>query len=250
MRRVVVLWMLAGCGRLGFDARADVTGDGPHVSDGPGAGDGPDSDIGSGSGSGGLVQGSLVATGAGPVTVTLQSPTLGGTLLVATIGVNILTGFATPTGWQTNATGTTNGACVSVIATQPNAPAGQTSVTFTVGAGVPVAVQVTEWQGTGGFDGAGFVGSTTPVTTLSVSTMQPDTTAGDLAIGTFCEDTNLPTFAAAPAWSELGHFQNTSAAPSLFAEYATNAPATTVTATATTTASAKYAGTIITVHVP
>jgi hypothetical protein len=246
MRRAVVLVMLAGCGRLGFDARTDVTGDGPLAGDAAGQSDGPGSGIGSGSG--GLVQGSPVMTGAGSVVVMLPSPTLGGTLLVATIGANVLTSFATPSGWQTNVTGMTNGACNSVIATEPNAPAGQTSLTFSVAAGVPVTVQVTEWQGTTGFDSGGFVGGTTPVTALSVATMLPDSTAGDLAIATFCEDTNMPVFLAGAGWAQLGQLQTTSSAPSLLAEYATNQPATTVTATASTTASAKYAATIITLH--
>ena len=249
MRLAVVVSMLAACGRFGFDARTDVTGDASRASDGQqgdGAGSGPGSGLGSGSG--GLVQGSPAATGTASVTVTLPQPTQGGTLLVATIGVNVLTGFTTPSGWQTNATGTTNGACVSVIATEPNAPAGQTTLTFTVAAGVPMTVQVTEWQSSGSFDSGGFIGGTTPVTTLTVSTMLPDSTAGDLAVATFCEDTNLPTFSAGSGWSELGQLHNTSSAPSLFAEYATNAPAATITATATTAASAKYAATIITVH--
>jgi len=238
--------MLAACGRFGFDAREDVTGDAPLAGDSAAPGDG--SGAGVGSGSGGLLQGTPVATGTASVTVTLPQATRGGTLLVASIGVNVLTSFATPNGWQTNATGTTNGACVSVIATEPNAPAGQTTLTFTVAAGVPMTVQVTEWQSNGGFDSGGFAGGTTPVTTLSVSTMLPDSTAGDLAIASFCEDTNLPTFAAGSGWSELGQLQNTSSSPSLFTEYATNAPAATVTATATTPASAKYAATIVTIH--
>jgi len=248
MRLAVVLVTLAACGRFGFDARTDVTGDAQRTDDAVATGDGSGSGSGLGSGAGGLVQGSPVATGTTNVVVTLPNPTLGGTLLVATIGVNVLTSFAAPNGWQTNATGTTNGACVSVIATEANAPAGQTMLTFSVAAGVPMTVQVTEWQGVGGFDSGGFAGGTTPVTAISVSTMMADSTAGDLAVATFCEDANLPMFTAGTGWAQLGQLQNTSSAPSLLGEYATNAAATTVTATATTAASAKYAATIVTIH--
>lgn len=250
MRLVVVVAMLAGCGRLGFDPRG-ATGDG-----GPGDGAQPRGDgtqqQGDGAGSSDLlVQVSGVVEMTGPTTVTLPSPTAAGTLLVASIGVNNLTGVSPPSGWQINANGSVSGACVAAVATDVSGTAGRQTFMFTAPAGAPVTLMISEWRGIplgNAFDTAGFGGGTTPTTTLTITTLAADSVAGDLAIAAFCADTNTPTFTAGAGWTELGQATNTASSPSLLSEYQANEPAQKITATASSNVTAKYAAVIVTLH--
>ena len=245
MRPAVVLVMLAACGRLGFDARTDVTGDAPHAGDGTQQGDG------AGSANGLLVQVSSVDETAGTTTIVLPQPTSAGTLLVATIGVNSLSGFSLPPGWQLNANGSVSGSCTAGIATETSGTAGRSMFTFTASAGAPVALLITEWRGIplgNAFDTGGFGGGMNPTTALTITTALADGVAGDLAIATFCEDTTMPAFTAGTGWSELGQGATTASSPSLVAEYQTNVPAQKITATATSDTSVKYAAAIVTLH--
>lgn len=249
MRVAVALVMLAACGRLGFDARTDPTGDGAANGDGTQQQQG-DGGGGGGSGSGTLVQQSPVAVGTGTVTVVLPNPTQSGDLLVAVIGANNISNLVMPTGWQLNVNGSATGSCTSAIATASNVTGGQTSLVFTFNAGVPADVEVSEWSGVGAIDAAGFGAATNPTTALTVTTLTADQAAGDLAIATFCEDANAPTFALQAGWASLGQFANTASSPSLVGEYQRGQPAGKVTATATGSVSTKYAGTIITFQAP
>lgn len=243
---MVVVAVLAGCGRLGFDPRGGAAGDDAHQ-----PGDGAQQP-GDGAGSGDLlVQASGVVEMAGPTTVSLPSPTLAGTLLVASIGVNSLSGFSPPAGWQINANGSVSGACVAAIATETSGTAGRQTFMFTASAGAPVAVLISEWRGIplgNAIDGGGFGGGMNPTSALAITTALADTTAGDLAVAAFCQDTTGPTFTAGTGWTELGQAATTASAPSLLAEYQTNQPAQKVTATATSSLTAKYAAAIVTFH--
>ena len=247
MRRVVVLVMLAACGRLGFDEHTGgVTGDGPRAGDGTQQGDG------AGSAGSRLVQSSTVVLGTGPQTVVLPAPTSAGTLLVATLGVNNLSGVSGPSGWQINANISVSGGCTSAMATERSGTAGRQSFAFTAPAGAPVSVQITEWSGLvlgTPIDAAGVSAGMNPTSALTVSTLMPPTTAGDLAIATFCEDTTMPTFTAGSGWMLLGQGATTASSPSLVSEVQANVPASTITATATSSLATKYAGTILTFHV-
>lgn len=247
MRLAVALVMLAACGRVGFDGRSDLTGDGAATGEGtpPPPGDG-----GGGSGSGTLVQQSPIAVGTGTVTVVLPNPTQTGDLLVAVIGANNISNLVLPAGWQLNANGSATGSCTSAIATASNVAGGQTSLAFTFNAGVPADVEVSEWSGVGAIDAGGFAAAANPTTTLTVTTLMADQAAGDLAIATFCEDANAPTFALPAGWASLGQFANTASSPSLVGEYQHGQPAGAVTATATGSVSAKYAATILAFHAP
>jgi hypothetical protein len=252
VRWVLLLTTVAACGRLGFDARSgtdadaltgDVGGDGV-MHDGP-AGDGS----GSGSNVVGPLQQSIVVLGTGPQTIMLPNPTTPGTLLVATIGVNSLSGITYPPGWSLNTNGSVSGACTSGIATDPSGTGGQQSFSFGAPAGAPVAIQITEWDGVNlgnAYDAAGFGGGQQPATALTISTLMASMTAGDLAIGTFCEDTTMPAFTAGNGWTEIGQAPTTSASPSLFSEFQRGVPAATITATATGSLSAKYAACVMT----
>jgi hypothetical protein len=247
MRPAVLLVMLAACGRLGFDARNDGSGDGglgdgAHQQPGDGAG---------GSGAGLIVQVSSAFVSTGPTNVALPNPTATGTLLVANIAVNSLSGVSPPAGWQVNANGSVSGACVAAIATDASGQAGRQTFAFTAPAGAPIALIVSEWRGIplgNAFDTGGFGGGTAPATAMMMKTMFADSTAGDLAIATFCQDTTMPAFTAGAGWSELAQGTNTASSPSILGEYQANEPAQQVTATAMSSVSAKYAAAVVTFH--
>jgi hypothetical protein len=251
MRRVAMLCGLAACGRVGFnDMRAGdgAVGDGA-IGDGA-AGDGRVIDGFIGSGGSGLVQASPVLLGTGPVTVNLPQPTGAGTLLIATMGVNSTSSLVLPTGWQQNGSGTINGSCTALIASNSAGTAGVTSVTFTLAAGAPYAVAVSEWNGYVGIDTGGFGGGMTPTATLSVNSAVPATKAGDVGIAMFCEDTTNPTFTPGAGWTSLGQASTFSSSPSGFAEYAAGLPAATITATGTSSVTAKYAAVVVGLAAP
>lgn len=243
MRRVVLAFVLAGCGRLGFDAQSGAITDG-HAGDGAQSGDGSGSGSGSGSASGALVQMSPVTSGSGTFTVTLPAPTQAGTVLVATLAVNSTSSLAYPTGWQQNGTGSVNGACNAVIATNTTGMAGVTSVQFSLLAGVAWGAQITEWR-VGGIDTGGFGGGQNPTTALTISTVTPANAANEISIATFCEDANMPGFTAGAGWTNLGTESNVSSAPSLLSEVRSDLPAGTITAVATGSLAAKFAAVVV-----
>ena len=238
--------LAAGCGRLGFDAPGADGGDGARdvLMDTGAGGDG------AGMPAVTLTQSTPAIIGIGPQTVTLPNPTVSGSLLVATFGVNT-TSLMLPTGWFINATAQVTGACDSLIVTNVTGMAGQQSFTFTLPGGAPVALQLSEWTGIdlgNPFDVAGFGGSMTPANPLTISTVGSTSAAGDLAVAAFCEDSTSPTFTPGAGWTELGQAANTSASPSLITEFQRSVPASVVTATATSSITTKYAGSILTFH--
>jgi hypothetical protein len=197
------------------------------------------------------MQQSTAVLGTGSVTITLPAPTTPGTLLVATLGLNNLS-ITPPPGWSLNTNGSVSGACTSAIATDPSGTGGQQSFTFTLPGGAVSAIQVSEWSGIdlgNPYDAVGYGGGLQPATALTISTMAPATVPGELAIGTFCQDTNMPAFTPGAGWTELGQAANTSASPSLLAEYQLGVPAAQITATGTSSLSSKFAGTIMTFRV-
>lgn len=247
MRCFVVLWMLAGCGRLGFDTRTDLTGDGPRSGDGT-----QQQGDGGGSAAGPLVQATTVMVGTGPQTLSLPAPTSAGTLLVASLGLNSLSGVTPPAGWQINANGSVSGGCVAAMATEISGAAGRQSFTFMAPAGAPVAMQITEWSGVllgNPYDGSGFGGGG-PTTSLTIATVLPNMSVGDLGIATFCEDTTMPAFTAGAGWTQLGQAANVASSPSLLTEVQTGEPALKITATATSSLSTKFAAVVMTFVVP
>jgi hypothetical protein len=242
MRPLAVACLIAGCGRLGFDAAGKPTGDAAEHGDGANTGDG------AGSASGGPRQVSPAVLGTGSVTITLPAPTTPGTLLVATLGLNNLS-VTPPPNWMLNANGTVSGACTSAIATDRSGTGGQQSFTFTLPGGAVSAIQVSEWGGIdlgNPIDAAGFGGGLQPATALTITTMSAATVPGELAIGTFCQDTTMPSFTPGAGWTELGQAANTSASPSLLGEYQLGVPSAQITATGTSSISSKYAATVMT----
>jgi hypothetical protein len=257
MRGVVLLVMASACGRLGFDplrvnADADpLTGDVAHDSAIDSATDamaGSDAAMGSAFT---RVQSTAATSGTGTQMVMLPSPTTAGTVLVATFALNSLGALTVPGGWTTNASSMINGACASVIATETSGAAGRQALSFTVNAGAPVSIQVSEWAGvnlSSPFDAVGMGGSSFSMLALSIATSGATTTAGDLAIASFCEDVQTPTFTPGAGWTNLGQVPVSSALPSLFTEFQQNLPVGQVTATGTGSLVAKYAATIVTLH--
>jgi hypothetical protein len=241
---LAVLLCLTACGRLGFDptdveagidaATADVTGD-----------------VAADSTASGLVmmQSTAAMAGNGTQTVMLPNPTSNDTVLVATLGLNNITTLTLPTGWVMNANSTVNGACVSVLATEASGVAGRQSFTFTISLSGPITIQVSEWTGVdlaNPFDASGMGGGMTSTTALTIATDAATTTSGELAVAAFCQDVAAPTFTHGAGWTELGQVAGASSTPSLFTEYQSDVPTGLVTATAMSSASAKYAATVLT----
>jgi hypothetical protein len=239
--RLATLLCLTACGRLGFDPTDVET-----------AIDAPAVDVAAdGTTSGGLVlmQSTSAMAGNGTQTIMLPSPTSNDSVLVATLGLNNITTLTLPTGWVMNADSTVNGACVSALATEGTGVAGRQSFTFTVSLSGPITIQVSEWAGVdlaNPFDAAGKGGATSSTTSLTISTSGATATPGELAVAAFCQDVAAPTFTRGAGWRELGQVAGSSSTPSLFTEYQGDVPAGLVTATATSSASAKYAATVLT----
>lgn len=80
--------------------------------------------------------------------------------------------------------------------------------------------------------------------------MAPLTKAGDLGIAVFCEDTTNPTFTPGAGWTALGQAATFSSSPSGFAEYVAGLPVATITATGTSSVSAKYAAVVVGLATP
>ena len=94
--------------------------------------------------------------------------------------------------------------------------------------------------------GPGIGGGLQPATALTITTMSAAMVPGEVAIGTFCQDTNMPAFTPGAGWAELGQAANTSASPSLLGEYQLGVPAAQITATGTSSLSSKFAATVMT----
>jgi len=235
-RRWLGLYALIGCGRVGFaplgeDARAgaDTPRDSAAAVDGA---------LGSAN-----VQTSKPIGGADGLTFTIE-PTQPGTLLVASIAFNSQGTLALPPGWQLALMDGTAGACSALLAYELANPGGVTSLTFTLGGNTPIVGMISEWAGPSAL---GVMGSTVqgqPSITQSVQAANP-APGMELAITTFCEDDNNPTFTPGAGWSQLGQFSNVASSPSLASD-ARFVPAGAVDETITSSVAGKYAAVIAT----
>ncbi len=253
MRWGLLVLLISACGRFGFDARqgpadtspvTDVSRDGAVMVDGPrdGAIDvPPDSTLPLA-----FVQKSSVAQSAGgSTTATLPAASVAGNLLVATIATNDPTSLALPAGWMMAVQMFTAGNCASTIMYYPNNPGGITSVLLSINAGVPIDGVISEYQA-GGVDVTGMASSANPQTTQTVATATSTTGAAELAVTTFCEDINTPTYTSATGWTNLGKFSNNSSSPSFVADFQLGVPMGTVTETVTSSGGGKYQAAIAT----
>jgi hypothetical protein len=243
-KAIALLCCLAGCGRLGFgvadddvagDARGDGNSDGPRIDADTGM---PPTQVSP-----------VVANATGDVILPFTNPTVAGSLLVVAIGTNATSNLALPAGWTIANQVSTNGGCTALIGFRPNNPGGLTSVTVTQISGVPTVALASEWNeitSTMPLDVIGSTSGNNPTAAQTVQTAQATTAAGELAVTSFCEDVNNPTYTGDPAWQTLGKATAASSSPSFIAEYTHAAAPGVVAATVTSSVSGKYAATIAT----
>lgn len=192
-------------------------------------------------------QQSSAASGVGPTTLDLATPSLSGSVLVLVVAVNSTSSLVLPNGWTTAGTMGSSGACFAVLAFLPDAPAGTTSVSYTMSGGAPNAsllVELANASTTAPLDTVGQTASAAPMTAQTVSTATATTTAPEVAVAVFCEDVNTPTYTPDPAWTRLGTVSATSATPSLEADFTIATTPGVVTETVTSSVSGKYSAVI------
>jgi hypothetical protein len=222
---------------MGFDLVA-ATGDAHAGSDTV-----RDANAGDGLAGLGSVQITEVVAGTNGLTFTVE-PTQPGTLLVASLGINSVGTVAVPPGWTVAIMNGTAGACSAILAYQLANPGGITSLTFTLGGNTPLVGSISEWTGRSAFDAMGSMVQGQPNASQSVETSAA-TTANELAITTFCEDDNNPTYTPGEGWTQLGSYSNVASSPSLAID-AQIAPAGFVGESVTSSVSGKYSAVIAT----
>jgi hypothetical protein len=243
---VLLVSLLAGCGRFGFGAgeddvdaniAVDASGSGSDASDDDGL-------IGTTS-AGTHVQQSATADAAGPYTLTLPAPSTAGSLLVMTMGSSS-TGLVMPPGWLVAQQVSVSGGCVAAIVYYPNNPGGITDVTFEQGALVPSVAVLTEWTGVTTLDVIGTASSSGPASTLTVQAAAP-ATANGVAINVFCEAVNMPQYTTSEGWTNLASASNGPSEASFSTNYRLDyAAGSTVDGSVTTTIAGKYAAIVAT----
>jgi hypothetical protein len=253
VRRVLVLVsLIAGCGRFGFGPNVERTDastgdssvvDGATADGAPGDGAGDDAIVGSSS----HVQASPAVGVVGPFTMTLPAPSTAGSLLVVALGTSSTSSMIMPTGWVIAEQASISGGCIAAIAYYPNNPGGIQAVTFDQPTLIPTVAQLTEWIGARAVDALGTATSSAPVATLTVQTATTTTAGSGVAINVFCEAVNMPQYTTGAGWTNLA---TASKGPSE-ASFSTNyqlgyAAGTTVAGIVTTTVAGKYAAVIAT----
>jgi hypothetical protein len=245
-RVLLLLSLLAGCGRFGFGSEADR----PDAS-GDGSGDAP-SDVGGDdtligtTGAGTKVQQSATVDTAGAYTMTLPSPSTAGSLLVVAMGSSS-TGLVLPEGWLVAEQLAVSGGCVAAILYYPNNPGGITDVTFQQNALVPSVAVLTEWSGASTLDVVGSASSSGPASTLTVETATPTTTASGVAINVFCEAVNMPQYTTGAGWTNVATASNGPSEASFSTNYRLDyTVGSTVPGSVTTTIAGKYAAIVAT----
>lgn len=226
-----------------FDAVGDRSDSGSPPGDGSAdaTANGPDAPVDMGA----LVQGSTVVVNTGPTTVPI-APSRPGTLLVAAIVTNNGASLTVPTGWTVAASQPVIGSCTTFLAYQAANPGGVTSVTFGQLAGNPTVAQVTEWTST-----AASPVDVTGMFSQNNSNLQDISTsaaaaAGTIAITSYCQDVNNPTYTTATGWTNLGVFSNVSSSPSFLSDYQAVQAAGVVTEGALSSIAGKYGAVIVT----
>ena len=244
-RLPLVLALVCGCGRVGFDAIAPGDGSAPATD---GQRDGA-------AGSDGLVttpitlaQQGAVAAGTTNLMPGLPQPSTAGTLLVAAIATNGTSGVGLPPGWSLANQVSLNGSCSAIVAYYAANPGGITTATFTQIAGTPGVGELTEWTAAVQLDVTGVATSSSPTAMQSVQTASATTVLGDLAISAYCEDVNNPTYMPQSGWTALGTYSNVSSSPSFESDYQLGEPTAVVVDTATSSVAGKYAAVLATFH--
>ena len=244
---LALLYLLTGCGRLGFQDAVRLDGGGSDSSD-P-ASDTLDSADGTTTSSGiTFAQQSPAFNGTGPFTLTLPAQATPGSLLVVTMGANDTSMLVLPGAWTIAQQVSVNGGCFALVAYIANIPPGVQSITFQQPAGLPSVAVLSEFAGVTAtaLDVTGTNSSSVPAATQSVSTTSATTASGALAVDVFCEDVNNPTYVGASGWTNLGTVSNSSAVPSFSSDFRIVAASGVVTETQTSSLAGKYAATIAT----
>lgn len=240
--------LATGCGRFGFDLLGDNDAVDARVSDGKTDGvvnlvdapiDVPTVPVS-------YSQKSSTANGTGPQTITLSTASTPGTMLVLSMGANGLGSLVLPSGWITAASTGFSGACYALIAYYPNNPGGITSVMYMQPGGLPSVAVVSEISGVTALDAVGTAMGMNPVSMQSVATMGPTSTDRGIAVTTFCEDVNMPTYTSGAGWTNISSFSAGAASTSFTSDYKQFSAPGVMTETVTTSTNGKYSAVIAT----
>ena len=189
--------------------------------------------------------GTVVQSGNTSVTATLTTASTAGDLLVAALTSNVTNAFSAPTGWVRgpHVTGTLASAEIWYY---PGAPAGITSVVFTVTGSTNTDAQLSEWRGAAPAGPLDYSSTATAAaaTTLTVgggSTVAPQ----ELAVTSFFQNASGgPTYTAGTGWTNAG--KKTNGNYSQTSDYQLGLAKGTVSETETSNKSGVWAGVIAT----
>lgn len=245
---VLMVCMATGCGRMGFDLLGDRAPD-ARLSDGmmlenadatiDVPTDTPTVPVA-------FSQKSSTGSGVGPQTLTLSTASTPGTMLVLSMGANSITSLGLPSGWIVAVSTGFSGACYALIAYYPNNPGGITQVMYTQPAGLPNVAVVSEVSGVTALDAIGSINNMSNVTMQSVTTSGPTSTDRGIAITTFCEDVNNPTYTSGAGWTNISQFATGAASTSFNTDYKEFTAVGVVSETVTSSTNGKYAAVIAT----
>ena len=240
--------MATGCGRLGFDILGDSPAD-ARTNDGMSDGtvmvmvdapiDVPTVPVT-------YSQKSSTANGVGPQTITLASASTAGTMLVLSLGANGVSSLVLPPGWIIAASTGFSGACYALIAYYPNNPGGITDVMYMQPSGLPSVAVVSEIGGVTALDAFGTATGMNPVSMQTVATSGPTSTDRGIAVTTFCEDVNNPTYTSGAGWTNIAQFATGAASTSFTSDYKEFTAPGVITETVTTSPTGKYSAVIAT----
>lgn len=234
---------LAGCGRVGFD----LLGDGPtDARPRDGAMLTADVPVDVPTVPVTYAQKSSTANGTGPQTITLASASTPGTMLVLSMGTNSLGSLVLPSGWITAASVGPSGGCYSLIAYYPNNPGGITDVGYSQPGGLPSVAVISEIGGVTALDVIGTATGANPVAMQSVATSGPTSTDRGIAVTTFCEDVNMPTYTSGAGWTNISQFAAGAASTSFVTDYKEFTASGVVSETVTSSITGKYAAVVAT----
>lgn len=240
--------MATGCGRMGFDLLGERApdarlGDGAMVVIPDAMVDVP-VDVPTVPVS--YSQKSSTANGTGPQTITLAAASTAGTMLVLSLGANGLGSLVLPAGWIVAASTGFSGACYALIAYYPNNPGGITDVLYSQPVGLPSVAVISEIAGVTALDAFGTATGMNPVATQTVATSGPTSTDRGIAITTFCEDVNNPTYTTGAGWTNIAQFAAGAASTSFTTDYKEFTAPGVVSETVTTSPTGKYSAVVAT----
>jgi hypothetical protein len=151
-----------------------------------------------------------------------------------------------PPGWQIATSTGFSGACYALIAYYPNNPGGITDVMYSQPSGLPSVAVVSEIGGVTALDAIGAATGANPVAMQTVATSEPTSTDRGIAVTTFCEDVNMPTYVSGAGWTNIASYSTGAASTSFVSDYQPFTAPAVIGETVTTSPGGKYAAVIVT----